>query len=73
VRLNWRRRMAKEWLWLISLAMGAGLLTIIILVVVEEHQANLAVGTALFFLILGAFFFLRITFWAIKEVRKKGS
>ena len=71
MRLNWKRWIAKEWMWFMCVVLGAGLFTIIILVLVEEPERNPAVAAALFFLILAAFFFLRITFWAIRQVRKK--
>lgn len=63
--MNWKRRIAKEWLWFVCTVVGGILVWNILPTPSKAHDLDMAL-VAYVVICIG-----RITIWAIREIRKK--
>jgi len=59
--MNWKKRIAKEWIWLVGTVAG-GSLAWGILGELRENTVGILI------VLIGLVYFIRLTIWAIKEL-----
>ena len=77
--MSWKKRIAKEWLWLICSAIGAFIAWSIFFDIAFDAIGKSwedTFGSTIHFLLVVSpivlLYFIRLTIWAIKVLRRKG-
>jgi hypothetical protein len=69
--MNWKRRVAKEWLWFICTIIGGIIFwSILIFGLVKPKDAGDTFGIFFFVTIVGVYL-IRSIFWSVRQLRKK--
>jgi hypothetical protein len=68
--MTWQKRIAKEWIWFICTLVGALIIAPVCLVI-SGDRINFVGVIILTFILMLAVYFIRLTVWAIKQVKRK--
>jgi hypothetical protein len=65
------KKVTKEWLWLMSAAVGSLLCTVVLIAGGVRPRESLPMGIYAILLPIGLVYFVRLTVWAVRAVMKR--